>query len=231
MQVMPFEFQNKAVRVVSGEDGESRFVAPDICEALAIGNSRMALDRLDDDEKGVSSIDTLGGPQEMTVVNESGLYSLILGSRKPQAKAFKRWVTHEVLPSIRRTGRYESPGAGAQPVEPKRQIAQGDWMDQAMRNAEGLIHLALSTMDPATAARRMPGLSRPEVAMGLAGILLRTQRFLLEFDDIEHPSLRLLHPKEKIVSTHGDGWAERFVATLDRDQLKQLMQAAVQRLA
>jgi prophage antirepressor-like protein len=104
--LVPFNFEGSQVRVVTDENGEPLFVAVDICEALTIGNSRMALDRLDDDEKGVSSIDTLGGAQEMSVINESGLYSLILGSRKPEAKRFKRWVTHEVLPTIRKTGTY-----------------------------------------------------------------------------------------------------------------------------
>lgn len=104
--LVPFYFEGHPVRIVTGLDGEPRFVAADICEALTIGNSRMALERLDDDEKGVSSIDTLGGAQDMSVVNESGLYTLILGSRKPEAKRFKRWVTHEVLPSIRKTGSY-----------------------------------------------------------------------------------------------------------------------------
>ena len=86
--------------------GEPWFVASDVCRALEIGNSSMALSRLDDDEKGVSLIETLGGNQNVSVVNEPGLYSLVLGSRKPEAKAFKRWITHEVLPSIRKTGGY-----------------------------------------------------------------------------------------------------------------------------
>jgi len=68
----------------------------------------MAFARLDDDEKGVVSNDTPGGQQEMTTINESGLYSLILSSRKPEARAFKRWVTHEVLPTIRKTCRYST---------------------------------------------------------------------------------------------------------------------------
>jgi hypothetical protein len=76
-------------------------------------SDRKALERLDDDEKGVSSIHTPGGQQEMTVVNESGLFNLMLGSRKPEAKRFKRWVTHEVLPSIRKTGSYAVPGSVA----------------------------------------------------------------------------------------------------------------------
>mgnify|MGYP001809848395 FL=1 len=66
----------------------------------------MVADRLDPDEKGVSQIDTLGGNQEMTVINESGLYNVIIRSDKPEAKAFKRWLTHDVLPSIRKHGMY-----------------------------------------------------------------------------------------------------------------------------
>lgn len=87
-------------------DGEPWFVAADVCRALEHTNTAVALDRLDDDEKGVSSIYTPGGNQQMSIVNEPGLYSLVLGSRKPEAKAFKRWITHEVLPSIRKTGSY-----------------------------------------------------------------------------------------------------------------------------
>lgn len=90
-------------------DGEPWFVAADVCRALELSNSRMAISRLDDDEKGVSSTDTLGGKQEMQIVNEPGLYSLVLGSRKPEAKAFKRWITHEVIPAIRKTGSYQKP--------------------------------------------------------------------------------------------------------------------------
>ncbi len=84
-------------------------MAADVCAALSIANSRDAVTRLDEDEKGVATIDTLGGRQEMATVNESGLYSLILGSRKPEAKRFKKWVTSEVLPAIRKTGSYNGP--------------------------------------------------------------------------------------------------------------------------
>lgn len=87
-------------------DGEPWFVAADVCKALSISNHRDALGRLDEDEKGVALTDTLGGKQNLTIVNEPGLYTLVLGSRKPAAKAFKRWVTHEVLPALRKTGRY-----------------------------------------------------------------------------------------------------------------------------
>lgn len=91
------------------KDGEPWFVAVDVCKSLDIGNSRQALTRLDEDEKGVISTDTLGGEQQMSIVNEPGLYSLVLGSRKPETKAFKRWITHEVIPQIRKTGAYLSP--------------------------------------------------------------------------------------------------------------------------
>lgn len=92
------------------KDGEPWFVAADVCRALEIENSRQALTRLDDDEKGVISTDTPGGRQEMNAINEPGLYILVLGSRKPEAKAFKRWITHEVIPSIRKTGSYTFDG-------------------------------------------------------------------------------------------------------------------------
>ncbi len=106
MNIVAFNFESSNVRVVVGENGEPMFVAADVLSTLNL--DRKALERLDDDEKGVNSIHTPGGPQEMTVVNESGLFNLVLGSRKPEAKRFKRWVTHEVLPSIRRTGSYVS---------------------------------------------------------------------------------------------------------------------------
>lgn len=93
------------VRVVM-QDEDPWFVAKDVCACLEIGNSRDAVASLDDDEKGVGIIDTPGGKQEMSIISEPGLYSLILRSRKPEAKAFKRWVTHDILPSIRKTGQY-----------------------------------------------------------------------------------------------------------------------------
>lgn len=88
------------------QDNEPWFVAKDVCDCLDLSNSRKALSRLEDDEKGVTLSDTPGGKQEMATVNEYGLYSLVMSSRKPEAKEFKRWVTHEVLPSIRKYGSY-----------------------------------------------------------------------------------------------------------------------------
>jgi len=105
MNIQTLQYESAPLRVVM-IDGEPHWIAADVCHVLEIGNNREALARLDDDEKGVILTDTPGGPQNMATVAEAGLYSLILGSRKPQAKAFKRWVTHEVLPQIRATGSY-----------------------------------------------------------------------------------------------------------------------------
>lgn len=107
-QIVPFTFHANQVRVINRE-GEPWFVLSDVCQVLAIGNPSDAAKRLDPEEKGVENVDTLGGKQSATVINESGLYSLIMTSRKPEAKAFKKWVMGEVLPSIRKTGGYGKP--------------------------------------------------------------------------------------------------------------------------
>jgi BRO family, N-terminal domain len=88
-------------------NGEPWFIAAEVCAALEHSDTSKAVSRLDEDEKGAATVRTLGGSQEMLVVSESGLYALIFSSRKPVARAFRKWVTQEVLPSIRKTGRYE----------------------------------------------------------------------------------------------------------------------------
>lgn len=109
---MGCSFPERGVRpytLIKRDGGELRFVARDVCACLGIGNTGDVIAALDDDEKGIDSIDTPGGRQEMSTVSEPGLYSLILRSRKPEAKRFKRWIVHEVLPSIRKTGSYGVP--------------------------------------------------------------------------------------------------------------------------
>ena len=95
-----------ALRVVQDEQGEPWFVASDIAKALGYRDANNLTRRLDDDEKGTRSVSTPSGNQLMNIINEAGLYSAILGSKVPSAKVFKRWVTHEVLPSIRKDGGY-----------------------------------------------------------------------------------------------------------------------------
>lgn len=106
LQVFYNETSNVNIRMEQ-VDGEPWFVVKDVCAALNISAHRDAIARLDDDERGSVVVDTLGGAQSLGAVNESGLYNLIFQSRKPEARAFRRWVTNEVLPAIRRTGAFK----------------------------------------------------------------------------------------------------------------------------
>lgn len=103
--ITPFTYEGASIRVLTINEAPW-WVAADVAGPLALANIRSSLALLDDDEKGVHTMDTLKGSQSMAIISEAGLYSLILRSRKPEAKQFKRWVTHEVLPAIRRTGTY-----------------------------------------------------------------------------------------------------------------------------
>lgn len=105
-----FSYIGQDVRTVR-IDGQPWFVAADVATILDMGNVHSSLALLDDDEKGVHTVETLGGTQRVTVINEPGLYSLVLRSRKDEAKQFKRWITHVVLPEIRQTGSYVAPVA------------------------------------------------------------------------------------------------------------------------
>ena len=107
-ELMIFNYRENEVRTVKKEDG-LWWVLTDVCKVLELGSPHKVADRLDDDEKGRSLIPTPGGHQEMTIVNEPGLYSVILRSDKPEAKGFKRWATHDVLPSVRKHGAYLTP--------------------------------------------------------------------------------------------------------------------------
>jgi anti-repressor protein len=104
-QLQQFMYINQEVRSMV-INGDPWFVAKDVCDVLEISNPTQAINRLDEDERAMLNIGRQG---EANVVNESGLYSLILGSRKPEAKQFKRWITHEVIPTIRKHGAYMTP--------------------------------------------------------------------------------------------------------------------------
>ena len=111
-QLSTFNFESKSIRTLA-INNEPWFVAKDVCDAIGLTNSRMSLIALDEDEKGVSLIYTPSGQQEMNIVSESGMYTLILRCRDAVKKGsiphrFRKWVTAEVLPTIRKTGKYES---------------------------------------------------------------------------------------------------------------------------
>jgi prophage antirepressor-like protein len=120
-KIAPFAFEKHQVRVIAGDCGAPWFVAADVCAALGLDNTTKALLRLNEDEQALISIQAIhagtGNPM-VNGINESGIYSLILTSRKPEAKRFKKWVTAEVLPSIRQTGAYLAPGATLDSLPP-----------------------------------------------------------------------------------------------------------------
>ncbi|MDL2226560.1 hypothetical protein LJB86_02755 [Deltaproteobacteria bacterium OttesenSCG-928-M10] len=160
-EIIPFAFGDNLVRIIRDENGDPWWVAKDVCAILELSDVSMSLRNLEDDEKGTSIICTPGGPQEMLVVNEPGLYSLIFRSRKPEAREFRRWVTHEVLPAIRCTGRYIHPAAEA----PERLALDFDSLPEDVRRLkprtrERCMHLALQSA-------RLSGVSSQEDQLDL----------------------------------------------------------------
>lgn len=120
-QLSTFNFEQSSIRVIA-VNNEPWFVAKDVCNAIGLSNSRMALLALDEDEKGVSSTYTLGGEQDLAIVSESGMYTLILRCRDAVKKGsvphrFRKWVTAEVLPQIRKTGQYSQNSTQIVPLE------------------------------------------------------------------------------------------------------------------
>ncbi|SNY94080.1 BRO family, N-terminal domain [Cohaesibacter sp. ES.047] len=114
-EMIPHAFEDSLIRSFLREDGEPCFIAKDVCACLETKKTDSALRGLDEDEKGTRLMSTLGGNQEMSYVTEGGLYTLILRSRKAVTPGtvqhrFRKWVTSELLPTIRQTGRYEMPG-------------------------------------------------------------------------------------------------------------------------
>lgn len=131
-EIRKFDFRGASLRTLTDESGEPWFVAKDVCDILGHSNVSMALDRLDDDERSKFN---LGRQGETNIVNEAGLYVLVLGSRKPEAHEFKRWVTHEVLPSIRRHGGYM---AGQERMTPEQMaLASLKWLQSKVDEQAG----------------------------------------------------------------------------------------------
>lgn len=133
-----FEGEYLVRQVMKGD--ELWFVAPDVCRILGVKNVSDAVERLDDDEKGIVNIDTPGGEQAVNAVSEPGIYRLLFTSRKPIAERMKRWLAHEVIPSIRKTGSYHTEGdilpAGV--VESRR---FPDWPMEELRTKRGVVDM------------------------------------------------------------------------------------------
>ena len=124
-QLTNFAFEEHLVRVIE-RNGEPWFVGKDVCAVLGISKYRDALATLDDDEGCPVVVDTPGGKQEMLAISEAGVYRLVFRSRKPEAERFKRWLAHEVLPAIRRTGSYSLPDQAPQFRETTRLLLEKD---------------------------------------------------------------------------------------------------------
>ncbi len=120
--ITPFNFGTHTVRVVTNNN-QPWFVATDVATTLGYRNAPDASRHLDNDEKGTQIVRTPGGDQKLTIISESGLYALVLRSRKPEARKFAKWVTREVLPSIRQTGHYGQPAQDPKRIEHARQLA------------------------------------------------------------------------------------------------------------
>lgn len=159
-----FNFDGYEVRTVTIA-GDPWWVAADVAAVLDIGRTSDAIRGLDEDEKGAVTIRTPGGPQSLSVVNEFGLFSLILRSRKPDAQRFKRWVTHEVLPAIRKTGSYSvaRPAASGITVDLRDRGQMAEILVQALQIAEEERARADREHERADAAEAAVEAQRPDV--------------------------------------------------------------------
>ena len=218
-QLAPFDFEGRQVRIVTDAQGEPWFVAADVLSTISL--DRKALERLDDDEKGVNSIHTPGGVQEMTTVNEPGLYALVLGSRKAEAKRFKRWVTHEVLPAIRKTGSYAVPAIAALPAPTQDRVTSLLLIGEAVAKVPGVkagiamaatltcIHentgLAIETLRRALPAANEPICSLNATQLGkLVGLSAKTTNLRLA-----NLGLQVRYERDEWELTEiGEAWAE-----------------------
>lgn len=181
-EIVPFQFGKVQVRVVWKGD-HSEWIAKDVCEALElVGDPGQHTRRLDDDEKDLTTVQTPGGPQEMATITEAGLYSLIFRSRKQEAIVFKRWVTHEVLPSLRRKGFYV--GKGAEEAAFKELLMQaGPLIVQTVATAMGPVMAEMARQTQAIVQR----FEQHDMALGVIGVQVKE---LLEWKNAtqrEHP--------------------------------------------
>ncbi|MFC2623682.1 MAG: Bro-N domain-containing protein [Propionibacterium acidifaciens] len=143
MTIIPFDYEGRRVRVVRISD-EPWFILADLCKILSLSNPSMVAKQVDADALSSTEVtDSLGRPQGAAIVSEAGMYQVVFLSRKPQAAAFRRWVTHEVLPSIRRRGGYLTPEAAERALTDPDFIIRGctgDPARAAARPASGSPH-------------------------------------------------------------------------------------------
>ena len=158
--ITPFKFQDHEITVLTSDSGEPWFIAKEVSGVLGYSEASAMTRTLDDDEKGLQVLQTQGGTQRVIVINESGLYSAILKSERQEAKRFKKWVTSEVLPSIRRTGSYTGPAAQQMAAPLRDQVDAGILL---LRAAAEDLKFAPSAV--------LGGYQKLESHVGVAGLL------------------------------------------------------------
>lgn len=218
-----FNFDHLPVRTVN-RDGEIWFVAADVCAALAHTNPRMAVSRLDDDEKGVSNVYTHGGSQEVMIVSESGLYSLILTSRKEEAKRFKRWITHEVLPAIRKTGGYQKFEAA-----PALDVTDAPSMKVMREVADDYLNAYYEAIKAGKTRHHIDGV-QTEVLQAILAHALMSQRMLVSFNSIGQMNCRLIPGDASVVSFAKDDYFD-IAQHVPMERLPDMLDALNKRVA
>jgi hypothetical protein len=221
--IIPFQFEAHAVRVQVDDQGQPWFNATDVCEALEMGNPSQAI-KSHVDAEDLQKLETLtaGGRQRQNHVNESGVYALILGSTKDAAKRFKRWVTHEVLPSIRKTGSYAVPGVIASLPAPTQDrvtallligeaVAKVPGVKAGIAMAATLTCIQENTgLAVETLRRTLPAANEPICALNatqlgkLAGLSAKTTNLRLSALGLQYRSDR----DEWELTEAGEAWAE-----------------------
>lgn len=237
-QVIPFQYQATSIRAITDESGEPWFVAADVCSALSMKTEQIR--RLDEDEKGLRIVQTPGGEQEMSVINESGMYHLIMTSRKAEAKQFRKWVTSEVLPSIRKTGQFIHEAATITPEQQNalQQIVARKTADDARKRA-GLWsrfnnHFKLGSY------KQLPAAKFAEAVMYLDQVaedappalpFAPFQRLLTVIENGQITKMSPLPPKSCVVDPENDVSLRTFFGEyLPLDKLSMLIRMATDRL-
>jgi len=221
--IVPFQFDTHEIRVIV-IDGEPWFVGKDVCDVLELPNISQAVSRLKIYEKGIYSVDTRGGKQDMAIISETGLYRLVLTSRKPQAEPFQDWVVQVVLTAIRKTGSYSihSQPQTQPPQLPSRQLAletakavaeiQNLISDNNPRLAQFLIDHAISDLMPAgnsLTGSKLKGVAEIAESLGLP-VNLNNRTSLGKF--VKKSCKHLFQEEERLVNGQ-----QRFVACYPED--------------
>lgn len=197
-----FEFGSQELRTVTGEDGEPWFVASDVAGILGYRDAGNLTRMIDEDDKGTHNLSTPGGKQTATTISEAGIYAAILKSRVPNAQPFRRWVTHEVLPAIRKTGMYATPAAARRFLQDPQALMYTLQALQEEKNKTKALEQKVEQDAPKV-------LFADAVATAKTSILIGDLAKILRSNGIQIGQNRLfewLREKDYLCKTRGDRW-------------------------